>query len=196
MAEILRPRPGEEAYDYACGSFGLLIKLQLVGKRLDPLSKVPLRLYGQELTGSSYAIACMNRIIHDMQGEVLRGDSMRNPKYRDGNALKRFDLVIANPMWNQSFDPKIFENDAFNRFEEAGGITTGKADWAWLQHTVASLKDTGRAAVVLETGAVTRASASTNEGHDSHISRRFVQQHIVDALLLLPPHLSYNTTRR
>src|SRR3546814_3026989 len=79
----------------------------------------------------------MNRIIHDMQGEVLRGDSMRNPKYRDGNALKRFDLVIANPMWNQSFDPKIFENDAFNRFEEAGGITTGKADWAWLQHTVA-----------------------------------------------------------
>src|SRR3546814_2064052 len=86
MAEILRPRPGEEAYDYACGSFGLLIKLQLVGKRLDPLSKVPLRLYGQELTGSSYAIACMNRIIHDMQGEVLRGDSMRNPKYRDGRS--------------------------------------------------------------------------------------------------------------
>src|SRR3546814_4158203 len=89
MAEILRPRPGEEAYDYACGSFGLLIKLQLVGKRLDPLSKVPLRLYGKELTGSSYAIACMNRILHDMQGEVLSGDSMRNPKYRDGNALKR-----------------------------------------------------------------------------------------------------------
>src|SRR3546814_17553563 len=143
MAEILRPRPGEEAYDYACGSFGLLIKLQLVGKRLDPLSKVPLRLYGQELTGSSYAIACMNRIIHDMQGEVLRGDSMRNPKYRDGNALKRFDLVIANPMWNQSFDPTIFATEAFNRFEEAGGITTGTADCAWLQPTAPSPKDTG-----------------------------------------------------
>src|SRR3546814_14278176 len=81
------------------------IKLQLVGKRLDPLSKVPLRLYGQELTGSSYAIACMNRIIHDLQGEVVRGDSMRNPKYRDGNALKPFDLVIANPMRHQAFDP-------------------------------------------------------------------------------------------
>ena len=53
MAEILRPRPGEDAYDYACGSFGLLIKLQLVGKRLDPLSRIPLKLYGQELTGSS-----------------------------------------------------------------------------------------------------------------------------------------------
>ncbi len=194
MAEILRPRPGEEAYDYACGSFGLLIKLQLVGRRLDPLSRVPLRLYGQELTGSSYAIACMNRIIHDMQGEVMRGDSMRNPKYRDGNALRRFDLVIANPMWNQTFDPKIFENDPFNRFEDNGGITSGKADWAWLQHTVASLKDNGRAAVVLDTGAVTRGSGSKNEDKERNIRRWFVEQDLVDGVILLPDNLFYNTT--
>jgi type I restriction enzyme M protein len=194
MAEILRPRPGEEALDYACGSFGLLVKLQLVCKRLDPLSKIPLKLYGQELTGSSYAIACMNRIIHDMQGEVLRGDSMRNPKYRDGNALKRFDLVIANPMWNQPFDTTIYENDPFNRFEQAGGITTGKADWAWLQHTVASLKDNGRAAVVLDTGAVTRGSGSKNEDKERNIRRWFVQQDFIDGVILLPDNLFYNTT--
>jgi type I restriction enzyme M protein len=194
MAEILRPRPGEEAYDYACGSFGLLIKLQLVGKRLDPLSRIPLKLYGQELTGSSYAIACMNRIIHDMQGEVLRGDSMRNPKYRDGNALQKFDLVIANPMWNQSFDPKIYEDDPFNRFEEAGGTTTGKADWAWLQHTVASLKDNGRAAVVLDTGAVTRGSGSRNEDRERNIRRWFVEQDLIDGVILLPDNLFYNTS--
>lgn len=194
MAEILRPRPGEEAYDYACGSFGLLIKLQLVGKRLDPLSKVPLKLYGQELTGSSYAIACMNRIIHDMQGEVLRGDSMRNPKYREGNALKRFDLVIANPMWNQAFDPAIYENDPFARFEEAGGVTTGKADWAWLQHTVASLNDNGRAAVVLDTGAVTRGSGSKNEDRERNIRRWFVEHDLIDGVILLPDNLFYNTT--
>jgi len=193
MAEILRPRPGEEAYDYACGSFGLLIKLQLVGKRLDPLSRIPLKLYGQELTGSSYAIACMNRIIHDMQGEVVRGDSMRNPKYRDGNALKKFDLVIANPMWNQSFDPKIYDDDPFNRFEEAGGITTGKADWAWLQHTVASLKDNGRAAVVLDTGAVTRGSGSKNEDKERNIRRWFVEHDLIDGVILLPDNLFYNT---
>lgn len=194
MAEILKPRPGEEAYDYACGSFGLLIKLQLVCKRLDPLSKIPLRLYGQELTGSSYAIACMNRIIHDMQGEVLRGDSMRNPKYREGNALKRFDLVIANPMWNQAFDPAIYDNDPFNRFEPAGGITTGKADWAWLQHTLASLKDTGRAAVVLDTGAVTRGSGSKNEDRERNIRRWFVDHDLIDGVILLPDNLFYNTT--
>lgn len=194
MAEILRPRSGEQAYDYACGSFGLLIKLQLVCRRLDPLSKIPLKLYGQELTGSSYAIACMNRIIHDMQGEVLRGDSMRNPKYRDGNALKRFDLIIANPMWNQSFDPAIYENDPFGRFEEAGGVTTGKADWAWLQHTVASLGNNGRAAVVLDTGAVTRGSGSKNEDKERNIRRWFVEHDLIDGVILLPDNLFYNTT--
>ena len=194
MAEILRPRPGEEAYDYACGSFGLLIKLQLTCKRLDPLSKIPLKLYGQELTGSSYAIACMNRIIHDMQGEVLRGDSMRNPKYREGNALKRFDLVVANPMWNQAFEPAIYDNDPFSRFEQAGGITTGKADWAWLQHTLASMKDTARAAVVLDTGAVTRGSGSKNEDKERNIRRWFVEQDLIDGVILLPDNLFYNTT--
>lgn len=194
MAEILRPRPGEEAYDYACGSFGLLIKLQLVCKKLDPLSKVPLKLYGQEFTGSSYAIACMNRIIHDMQGEVVRGDSMRNPKYREGNALKRFDLITANPMWNQSFDPTIYDNDPYARFEEAGGVTTGKADWAWLQHTIASLKDNGRAAVVLDTGAVTRGSGGRNEDKERNIRRWFVEQDLIDGVILLPDNLFYNTS--
>src|SRR5690242_6093134 len=193
MAEILRPRPGEQAYDYACGSFGLLIKLQLVCRRLDPLSRIPLKLYGQEFTGSSYAIACMNRIIHDMQGEVLRGDSMRNPKYREGSALKRFDLIIANPMWNQAFDPAIYENDPFNRFEPYGGTTTGKADWAWLQHTVASLSDTGRAAVVLDTGAVTRGSGSKNEDKERNIRRWFVEHDLIDGVILLPDNLFYNT---
>lgn len=194
MAEILRPRPGEEAYDYACGSFGLLIKLQLVCRRLDPLSKVPLKLYGQELTGSSYAIACMNKIIHDMEGELVRGDSMRNPKFREGDtSLKKFDLVVANPMWNQPFDADVYENDAFSRFEEQGGIPASKADWAWLQHTLASMKETGRAAVVLDTGAVTRGSGSKNEDKERNIRKWFVERDLIDGVILLPDNLFYNT---
>lgn len=195
MAEIMRPRSGEECYDYACGSFGLLIKLQLVSRRLDPLSKVPLRLYGQELTGSSYAIACMNKIIHDMEGEVVRGDSMRNPKFKDSDTrLKRFDVVVANPMWNQPFDPDVYENDPFERFEEQGGVTTSKGDWAWLQHTLAALKDTGRAAVVLDTGAVTRGSGSKNEDKERNIRKWFVEHDLIDGVILLPDNLFYNTT--
>ncbi len=195
MAEILRPRQGEECYDYACGSFGLLIKLQLVCRQLDPLSKLPLKLYGQELTGSSYAIACMNRIIHDMQGEVLRGDSMRNPKFRESDTrLKKLDIVVANPMWNQAIEPTVYENDPFERFETQGGITTGKADWAWLQHTLAAIKDGGRGAVVLDTGAVTRGSGSKNEDKERNIRRWFVEQDVIDGVILLPDNLFYNTT--
>jgi type I restriction enzyme M protein len=195
IAEIMRPRPGEECYDYACGSFGLLTKLQLVSRRLDPLSKVPLKLCGQELTGSSYAIACMNKIIHDMEGQIMRGDSMRNPKFKDSDTrLKKFDIVVANPMWNQPFDPDVFENDPFERFEEQGGITTSKGDWAWLQHTLGSLKDTGRAAVVLDTGAVTRGSGSKNEDRERNIRKWFVEHDLVDSVILLPDNLFYNTT--
>lgn len=195
MAEIMRPRPGEECYDYACGSFGLLIKLQLVSRRLNPLSKVPLKLYGQEFTGSSYAIACMNRIIHDMEGQVVRGDSMRNPKFKEGDtSLKKFDVVVANPMWNQPFDGDVYENDAFGRFEEQGGVTTSKGDWAWLQHTIASLKDAGRAAVVLDTGAVTRGSGSKNDDKERNIRKWFVEHDLVDGVILLPDNLFYNTT--
>lgn len=193
IAEIMRPRPGEECYDYACGSFGLLIKLQLVCREIDPLSKVPVKLYGQELTGSSYAIACMNKILHDMEGEVLRGDSLRNPKFREGDTrLRRFDIVVANPMWNQPFSSQAYENDPFSRFEEQGGITTSKADWAWLQHTLAAMKDTGRAAVVLDTGAVTRGSGSKNEDKERNIRKWFVEHDYVDGVILLPENLFYN----
>jgi type I restriction enzyme M protein len=195
IAELMRPRPGEECYDYACGSFGLLIKLQIVSRRLDPLSRVPLKLYGQEFTGSSYAIACMNKIIHDMEGEVVRGDSMRNPKFKDAeNRLKKFDVVVANPMWNQPFDPDVYEKDSFERFEEHGGITTSKGDWAWLQHTLATLKDTGRAAVVLDTGAVTRGSGSKNDDKERNIRKWFVDHDLIDGVVLLPANLFYNMT--
>ncbi|MEK7856347.1 MAG: N-6 DNA methylase, partial [Acidobacteriota bacterium] len=194
IAELMRPRPGEECYDYACGSFGLLIKLQIVCRRLDPLSKVPLKLYGQELMGSSYAIASMNMIIHDMEGEILRGDSMRNPKFKDGDTrLKKFDIVVSNPMWNQPFDPSVFENDGFERFEKHGGVTTSKGDWAWLQHTIASLKDGGRAAVVLDTGATTRGSGSKNEDKERNIRKWFIDHDLIEAVLLLPENLFYNT---
>lgn len=197
MAEILKPRPREDAYDYACGSAGLLVKLQLIAEKLDPAAKkLPLRLHGQELQGSSYAIAWMNVIIHDLQAEIVRGDSMRNPKFRtsDGTRLRQFSLIVANPMWNQAFGPDVFEHDAFDRFERAGGTTTGKGDWAWLQHTAACLAEGGRAAVVLDTGAVSRGSGSKNEDRERAIRRWFVERDLIDGIVLLPDNLFYNTT--
>lgn len=195
MAHIMRPKPGEECHDYACGSAGLLVKLQLVGRELDPTSKVPLRLYGQELTAESYAVAQMNAIIHDMSVELARGDTMINPKFKAADSrLRTYDIVVANPMWNQPFNPDIFANDPFDRFRAQGGTTIGKGDWAWLQHTMACLNDRGRAVVVLDTGAVTRGSGSRNEDKERNIRKWFVDHDLIDGVILLPDNLFYNTS--
>jgi type I restriction enzyme M protein len=194
MAHVLRPKPGEECHDYACGSAGLLVKLQLVARELDPTSRVPLKLTGQELQAESYAVAQMNGIIHDMEIELARGDTMINPKFRTADGrIKTHDIVVANPMWNQPFAPDIFANDPFDRFRTTGGITTGKGDWAWLQHTLACLNDRGRAAVVLDAGAVTRGSGSKNEDKERNIRRWFVEQDLIEGIILLPDNLFYNT---
>ena len=195
MAHILRPRPGEEVHDYACGSAGLLIKQQIVCRELDPLSKVPLKLYGQELMAESFAVAKMNGIIHDMAVEIARGDTMINPKFKTASGdIRTFDIVVANPMWNQPFDPERLANDPFDRFRTAGGVTTGKGDWAWLQHTLACMKPNGRAAVVLDTGAVTRGSGSKNEDKERNIRKWFVDRDLIDGVILLPDNLFYNTS--
>ena len=194
MAHIIRPRPGEECHDYACGSAGLLVKLQLVARELDPTSKIPLKLYGQELTAESYAVAQMNAIIHDMSVEMARGDTMINPKFKTSDSkLRTYDAVVANPMWNQPFNPDIFATDPFDRFRGAGGATSGKGDWAWLQHTLACLNERGRAAVVLDTGAVTRGSGSRNEDKERNIRKWFVDNDLIDGVILLSDNLFYNT---
>ena len=195
MAHIIRPRPGETCHDYACGSAGLLIKLQLVARETDPTSRVPLKLYGQELQADSYAVAHMNAIIHDMDVRIERGDTMINPKFKNAaGRIADHDVVVANPMWNQDFNPDIFENDPFDRFRTAGGVTTGKGDWAWLQHTLACLNERGRAAVVLDTGAVTRGSGSKNEDRERNIRKWFVERDLIDGVVLLPDNLFYNTS--
>jgi type I restriction enzyme M protein len=156
---------------------------------------VPLKLTGQELQAESYAVAQMNGIIHDMAIELARGDTMINPKFRTADGrIKTHDIVVANPMWNQPFAPDIFANDPFDRFRTTGGITTGKGDWAWLQHTVACLNARGRAAAVLDTGAVTRGSGSKNEDKERNIRRWFVEQDLIEGVILLPENLFYNTS--
>ena len=195
MAHLMRPKPGEQCHDYACGSAGLLIKLQLVAREANPISRVPLRLYGQELQAESYAVAHMNAIIHDMDVRIERGDTMINPKFKDAaGRITGHDIVVANPMWNQDFNADIFENDPFDRFRPTGGVTTGKGDWAWLQHTLACLNERGRAAVVLDTGAVTRGSGARHADRECNIRKWFVEQDLIDGVILLPDNLFYNTS--
>ncbi len=196
IAKLLHPKQGEEVYDPCCGSGGLLIKCELdLTEREGRVSK-PLKLYGQELTGASFAIARMNMVIHDMEGQIARGNTMTNPKFLDGSKLKRFDIVVTNPMWNQdNFDAQQFENDPFERFAGRGGFAPKQsADWAWLQHIHASLKKEGRAAVVLDTGAAGRGSGGAGDNKEKTIRRWFLEQDLLEAVILLPENLFYNTT--
>ena len=195
MAHIIRPRPGETCHDYACGSAGLLVKLQLVARELDPTGRVPLKLCGQELQAEGYAVAHMNAIIHDMDVKIERGDTMLNPRFKSAaGRIETYDVVVANPMWNQAFDQQLFANDPFDRFRPRGGLTSGRGDWAWLQHTLACLNGHGRAAVVLDTGAVTRGSGSKNEDRERNIRKWFVDHDLIDGVILLPDNLFYNTS--
>jgi type I restriction-modification system DNA methylase subunit len=97
--------------------------------------------------------------------------------------------VVANPMWNQPVVPEVLANDPFDRFRTTGGVTTGKGDWAWLQHTLACLNDHGRAAVVLDTGAASRGSGSKNEDKERNIRKWFVDRDLIDGVILLPDNL-------
>jgi len=203
IAYLVEPKQGEEVYDPCSGSVGLLIKCQLALKERDKQIAKPLKLHGQELTGSSFAIARMNMVLHDMEGEIVRGNTMTNPKFLDGSSLKQFDIVVTNPMWNQdNFEPASYENDPFERFSGRGGYAPGSsADWAWLQHVHASMKDpstssgqAGRGAVVIDTGAASRGSGSQGENKEKAIRRWFVDNDVIEGVILLPDNLFYNTT--
>lgn len=196
MAYILDPKEGQTVYDPACGTAGLLIKCELALHEKKNGKKIakPLQLFGQEQNHVTYAMAKMNMIIHDMEGEIAIGDTMRNPKLLDGSTLRQFDLVTANPMWNQDqYDSEFYENDTFERFA-CGYPPASSADWGWVQLMAASLSDKGRAAVVLDTGAVSRGSGNQGTNKEKDIRKAYVEKDWIEAVVLLPDNLFYNTT--
>jgi len=199
MARILEPKPGMEVYDPCCGSGGLLIKCQMVlDEQMDLRSRknyAPLRIYGQEYTANTWAMANMNMIIHDLEGVIEIGDTFKNPKFRAKEGLQTFDRVVANPMWNQDwFSEQDYDADELGRFPKGAGFP-GKqsADWGWVQHMLASLNENGRAAVVLDTGAVSRGSGSANITKEKQVRRWFVDNDLIEGVIYLPENLFYNT---
>ena len=197
MARLLNPEPYKTIYDPACGSGGLLIKPRLLFAQTHPdqKSQAP-QIYGQELTPTTYAMAKMNAFLHDFIGaDIQIGDTFRNPRFvENSSSLQRFDYVVANPMWNQEgYDGAFYENDNWNRFSY-GIAPNSSADWGWVQHILASLKENGRAAIVLDTGAVSRGSGSQNNDRERDIRKKFVKQDLIEGVVLLPENLFYNTS--
>ena len=197
MARLINPEPYTTIYDPACGSGGLLIKPRLLFEQTHPdqKSQAP-QIHGQELTPTTYAMAKMNAFLHDFIGaDIQIGDTFRNPRLTaDDATLQRFDYVLANPMWNQKeYNDTFYTNDNYNRFTY-GIAPSSSADWGWVQHILASLKENGRAAIVLDTGAVSRGSGSKNTNRERDTRQKFVEADLIEGVILLPENLFYNTS--
>ena len=196
MSHILDPEPDKEIYDPCCGSGGLLIKcyLRFREKYDEDPSIAPLRFYGQEILHATFAMAKMNAFIQDIEAEISLGDTMARPAFLNPDgSLGAFDIVTANPMWNQDFSQETYESDPYNRFN-AGYPPSSSADWGWIQHMFASLKDGGKMAVVLDTGSVSRGSGNVGRNRERDIRKEFVEGDLVEAVILMPENLFYNTT--
>ena len=203
MAQIIgiqNPRTNNQTtvYDPTCGSGSLLIKVA-------DAAGVRVTLYGQEKDGSTAGLAQMNLILHDYAGAVIHpGQStLAAPFFRDGEALKTFDYVVANPpfsdkRWSQGMDPNelkpglaIKEESPdtvnFRRFDGFGVPPPKQGDYAYLLHIIRSLKPTGKGACILPHGVLFRGNA------EAEIRKNLIQRGLIRAIIGLPPNLFYGT---
>ena len=191
LVEILDPKPGESVYDPACGSGGMLIlSYKHVENEHGKEEAEKLFLFGQEANYKTLALARMNLYIHDIRSAQLAyGDTLRNPKFKEGEGLKRFDVVIANPPWNQDgYYEEILKKGEFWRQRYRYGFTPKQtADWAWIQHMIASANESGRVGVVIDNGCLFRG------GKEKAIRTGILRDDLIECVILLPEKLFYNT---
>jgi type I restriction enzyme M protein len=189
MVEILDPVPGKTIYDPALGSGGMLIvSYKYVEEKYGADEAKTLFLYGQEASAKTLALAKMNMLLHDIKHFIFAlGDTLLFPKFKEGDTIRKLDYVIANPPWNQDgYDEETLKKGEYWRERFKYGFTTKQsADWAWIQHMLASARE--KVAVVIDTGAVSRG------GREKLIRQQIVEKDLVEAVILLPEKLFYNT---
>jgi len=182
---------GQTVYDPTCGSGSLLLKAH--DEALSTTGH-DLAIYGQEMDVATAALARMNMILHDAPtAEITPGgySTLANPQFRNRDeSLKTFDFVVANPpfsnkAWRNGFDPA---HDEFGRFSAPYVLPPAKnGDFAFLLHIVASLKSTGKGAVILPHGVLFRGNA------EAIIRREIIRRGYVKGIIGLPANLFYGT---
>ncbi len=156
------PIASTKAYDPTCGSGSLLLKVAAeAGKHIT--------LEGQEMDVTTAGLARMNMILHDFPtANILSGNTLAAPKFKDGEQLRTYDYVVANPpfsdkTWSTGLTPS---NDPYQRF--AWGEPPAKqGDYAYLLHIIRSLKSTGKGACILPHGVLFRGNAEARHPHAS-----------------------------
>ncbi|MBC8726801.1 type I restriction-modification system subunit M [Paraburkholderia sp. UCT2] len=170
-------------YDPTCGSGSLLLKV-------GDAAHTAVTLYGQEKDSATSGLARMNMILHDNPTALIgQGNTLTDPKFRDGVALKTFDFVVANPpfsdkRWSTGLDPL---NDPYERFDTFGVPPAKQGDYAYLLHIVRSLKSTGKGACILPHGVLFRGNA------ESGIRRNLIRRGYIKGIIGLPANLFYGT---
>ena len=174
-------------YDPTCGSGSLLLK---IGDEARHGKDVKVTLYGQEKDNATASLARMNMILHDYAtAEIKQGNTLSNPLFTDGDALKTFDYVVANPpfsdkRWSTGLDA---EHDAWQRFQHYG-IPPGKqGDYAYLLHILRSIKAAGKGACILPHGVLFRGNA------EAAIRKNLIQRGVIRGIIGLPANLFYGT---
>src|SRR5215831_15004359 len=175
-------------YDPTCGSGSLLLK---VGDEARHDGKdVKVSLYGQEKDNATAGLARMNMILHDYAtADIKQGNTITNPLFMDGDTLKTFDYVVANPpfsdkRWSTGLDPA---NDPYERFKPFGVPPAKQGDYAYLLHIVRTLKSTGKGACILPHGVLFRGNA------EADIRRALVRKGYIKGIIGLPANLFYGT---
>ena len=170
------------AYDPTCGSGSLLLKVAAqAGKHIT--------LEGQEKDVTTAGLARMNMILHDFPtANVLSGNTLFDPKFKDGEQLRTYDYVVANPpfsdkTWSTGLTPA---QDRFQRF--TWGVPPKKqGDYAYLLHIIRSMKSTGKAACILPHGVLFRGNV------EAVIRQQLVRSGYLKAIIGLPANLFYGT---
>lgn len=186
MTEMLKPQSGESVYDPTCGSAGMLISCiaYLKAQRKEWRN---LHLYGQEINQLTSAIGRMNLFLHGIEDfHIVNDDTLKNPAFIEGGTLKQFDICLANPPYSiKQWDRAAFENDKYGR-NFLGTPPQGRADYAFFQHILKSLKpETGRCAILFPHGILFR-----NE--EKEMRKKLIQSDMIECVIGLGPNLFFN----
>jgi len=168
--------------DPTCGSGSLLLKVA-------SQARTPVTLYGQEKDAATSGLARMNMILHgNPTATIWQGNTIADPKLTEGDHLKQFDFVVANPpfsdkRWSTGLEPTKY----YGRFEGFGMPPNKQGDYAYLLHIVRTLKSTGRGSCILPHGVLFRGNA------EAEIRKNLIQRGLIQGIIGLPANLFYGT---
>jgi len=181
----VNPGPGASIYDPVCG-FGSLLRESASHVAKSIGRHEPPSLFGQELFANVALVAKMNLLIVGQNPNIRVGNTLLKPEFTDGSKIAKFDYVLANPPFGTCFDSKeILEKDEFARFRP---VASNSFDLLFIQHVVASLSDSGRAAVLVSPGALFRS------GNGQVIREKLVAEDLIEAVVTLPQNIFQGTT--